>query len=85
MVDVWQEENRAVSFTRVNIGDTGSTDMAADWDMTVGGGYVNDWVDRGYMFGRAMEPEVVGRHIADLLAAEEAIPVSTIVPRFAEE
>ena len=33
MVDVWQEENRAVSFTRVNIGDTGSTDMAADWDV----------------------------------------------------
>jgi NAD(P)-dependent dehydrogenase (short-subunit alcohol dehydrogenase family) len=85
MVDVWQEENHAVSFTRVSVGDTGATDMASDWDMTAGGPYVQEWIERGYMFGRAMVPDAVARHIVDLLAADEAIPVSTIVPRFAEQ
>ena len=34
------------------------------------------------MFGRAMVPESVGRHLADLLASEEAVPVSSVVPRY---
>jgi NAD(P)-dependent dehydrogenase (short-subunit alcohol dehydrogenase family) len=85
MIDVWQEEHHAVGFTRLSVGDTGATDMAADWDMTAGGPYVQEWIERGYMFGRAMVPDSVARHIADLLAADEAIPTSTIVPRFAEQ
>lgn len=84
LVDVWQTEHREIGFTRVSVGDTGATDFAAEWDMTVGGEFVNEWVTRDYMFGRAMLPESVAHHVVDLLASHEAIPVSTIVPRFGE-
>jgi len=84
LVDVWQEENREIGFTRVSVGDTGATGFASDWDMTAGGEYVKEWVERGYLFGRAMQPESVARHVVDLLGSAEAVPVSTIVPRFVE-
>ena len=84
MIEVWQEENRSVSFTRLDVGDTGATEMAAGWDMTAGSEYVQEWIARGFMFGRAMVPHDVALHVADLLASREAIPISTIVPHFPE-
>lgn len=82
MIEVWQEENRSVSFTRLEVGDTGATEMAAGWDMTTGGEYVQEWIAKGFMFGRAMVPHDVALHVVDLLASREAVPVSTIVPHF---
>ncbi|MBW2275482.1 MAG: SDR family oxidoreductase [Deltaproteobacteria bacterium] len=85
LVSAWQVEQRAVSFTRVNVGDTGSTEMACEWDPAAGGYYVREWMDRGLLFGRSMLPESVARHVVTLLASDEAVPESTITPRFPNE
>jgi NAD(P)-dependent dehydrogenase (short-subunit alcohol dehydrogenase family) len=82
MVAVWQAEHHDIAFTCVNVGDTGATEMGVHWDQERGGDQIREWIQQGVMFGRAMKPESVGRHLVDLLAAEEAIPVSSIVPRF---
>ncbi len=82
MIQVWQEEHHEIAFTRVSVGDTGATEMGVGWDPDRGGDQVREWIDRGLMFGRAMLPESVGRHLADLLASEEAVPVSSVVPRY---
>jgi NAD(P)-dependent dehydrogenase (short-subunit alcohol dehydrogenase family) len=84
LIDVWQEEHRAVAFTRLNVGDTGSTEMASGWDRERGGECVREWIDKGFMFGRSMLPDSVARHVVELLASEEAVSESTIVPRFPE-
>lgn len=81
LVEVWQEEHHEVSFTRLSVGDTLGTEFAADWDLG-DGAIVREWTDRGLMFGRTMQPEAVGRHVVDLLAAEEAVAVSRLVPRY---
>ena len=82
MVAVWQAEHHDIAFTRVNVGDTGATEMGELWDHERGGDQIREWIQQGVMFGRAMKPESVGRHLVDVLAAEEAIPVSSIVPRY---
>ena len=82
LVECWQEEERSVSFTRVSAGDTLGTEMARDWDPEQTGEYVREWVEKGYLFGRAMEPLQVAQHLVDLLASREAVPVSSITPRF---
>ena len=65
LVALWQVEQRSVGFTRVSVGDTGATEMAAGWDPAAGVEHVQSWVREGRMFGRAMEPEVIGREKAD--------------------
>jgi NAD(P)-dependent dehydrogenase (short-subunit alcohol dehydrogenase family) len=82
MIECWQEEERAVSFTRVSVGDTGGTDMARDWDPEKTGEFAREWSENGFLFGRAMEPADVAEHLIDLLASREAVPVSSITPRF---
>ena len=82
LVDCWQNEERSISFTRVSVGDTGATEMASEWDSDSAGGFVGEWLAKGFLYGRTMAPEDVGHHIADLLTSREAIPVSTIVPRY---
>ncbi len=82
LVAVWQVEHPEVSFTRVSVGDTGATEMGRDWDPERGGPQVREWIQRGLLFGRAMDPASVGRHLADLLASEETVAVSRIVPRY---
>lgn len=81
-IECWQEEERAISFIRVSVGDTGATEMATKWDGESAGGFIGEWLEKGFLFGRTMNPEDVGQHVADLLASKEAIPVSTIVPRY---
>jgi len=83
LVDVWQEEHRDVSFARINVGDTGSTEMAADWDMAAGAGVIQEWSERGYLFGRVMEGESVARYVAALLACPETVGSSRMTPRHA--
>ncbi len=81
LVEVWQSEHHEVSFTRLSVGDTVGTEFASGWDLG-DGSIVREWADRGLMFGRTMEPPAVGRHVVDLLASEEAVSVSRLVPRF---
>lgn len=81
LVEVWQRENRDVSFTRLSVGDTLGTEFAEGWDLG-DGEIVREWSDEGVMFGRTMEPPAVGHHVVDLLASDEAIPVSRLVPRY---
>jgi NAD(P)-dependent dehydrogenase (short-subunit alcohol dehydrogenase family) len=83
LVEVWQNEHHEVSFTRLSVGDTLGTEFATGWDLG-DGEIVREWGDRGLMFGRTMLPETVGRHVVDLLASEETIAVSRLVPRFEE-
>ena len=78
-------EHKSIAFMRINVGDTGATEMASAWDPTAIGGHVGRWVSEGRMFGRVMEPHAIGRHVADLLASSEAVPVSTITPRYAAD
>lgn len=85
LVTLWQVEHRNIGFTRVSVGDTRETEMAAGWDPAAGAEHVGRWVSEGRLFGRAMEPETVGRHVADLLASSETVPVSSITPRYAAD
>jgi len=84
LVDVWQVENQAVGFTRVSVGDTIATEFGSSFGPAIAP-YVREWIARGLMFGRGMQPETVGRHVADLLACEEAVSESRIVPRYSQE
>ena len=81
LVEVWQSEHHEVSFTRLSVGDTLGTEFAQGWDLG-DGAIVREWTDLGLMFGRTMVPETVGRHVVDLLASEEAVSVSRLVPRY---
>ncbi len=83
LVEVWQAEEQQVGFTRLSVGDTAGTEMAAEWEPAAARRHIEEWVGRGLLFGRTMEPSVVAQHVADLLASGEAVPVSSITPRFA--
>lgn len=85
MIECWQEEEHAVSFTRVGIGDTAGTDMSTSWDPEMLGTYVGEWVERRYLFGSVMTAETVAEHVLGLLRCDEAVPESKIVPRFAAD
>lgn len=79
MIDAWQGEHPDVGFTRLSIGDTGGTEFAAHWGPELTR-WAQEWADRGYLFGRMMEPERVAEQIAAVLANPERVPVITIVP-----
>jgi NADP-dependent 3-hydroxy acid dehydrogenase YdfG len=83
LVVAWQAEHREVGFTRVSVGDTGATEMASEWDPSVGSQYVAQWVERGYLFGQAMLPDAVARHLVSILASEEHFDVVRLTPRYA--
>lgn len=84
VIESWQEEERAVSFTRVTVGDTHATEMAKDWDPEATGSIVREWVEKGFLYGRTMAPEDVAQHLVDLLALREAVPFSSLLPRYPE-
>jgi hypothetical protein len=46
------------------------------------GEVVNEWGERGVMFGRTMEPAAVAAHVTDLLAAHENVSVTRVVPHY---
>lgn len=84
LIESWQEEERAVGFTRVTIGDTHGTEMAKDWDPAATGEIVREWVAKGFLYGRTMAPEDVALHLVDLLALRETVPFSSLIPRYPE-
>jgi NAD(P)-dependent dehydrogenase (short-subunit alcohol dehydrogenase family) len=81
MVAVLQAEHPELAATCVSVGDTGATEMAAGWDPAAGGEFLREWLARGFVTGAVMAPEAVGRHVADLLASDEVVAASTVVPR----
>jgi NAD(P)-dependent dehydrogenase (short-subunit alcohol dehydrogenase family) len=84
MVECWQEEERSVAFTRVSVGDTMGTEMASTWDTADVVAFATEWSEKGYLFGRTMEPADVAQHLVDLLAGREAVPVSVLIPRYGD-
>ncbi len=84
LVEVLQVEHKRVRLTRISVGDTMPTDFANDWDMSAAGELVREWTEQGLMFGRAMQPTAVASHVVDVLASEESIPVTRIVPTYAD-
>ena len=84
LIECWQEEERSVGFTRVTVGDTHATEMASSWDPEATGKIVQEWAEKGFLYGRTMGPEDVAAHLVALLALREAVPFSSIIPRYPE-
>ncbi len=84
LVEAWQGEHPEVSFVRLQIGDTHGTEFGKGWapEETA---HIQDWVLKGYLFGRSMEPEAVAEQAVWALATREALPVMIIQPRRALE
>jgi NAD(P)-dependent dehydrogenase (short-subunit alcohol dehydrogenase family) len=82
VIESWQEEERSVGFTRVTIGDTHATEMASEWDPVATGEIVREWVDKGFLYGRTMDPTDVAAHLVDLLVLRETVPFSSLIPRY---
>jgi len=82
LIECWQTEQRAVSFTRVSVGDTNATEFASTWDPADIASYVQEWLAQGYLYGRQMTPEDVAQHLVDLLVGPECVPVAVVTPRY---
>ena len=82
LVECWQSEEHAVSFTRVSVGDTHGTEFANGWDLETLIPFVEEWNEGGYLTGRTMSPEDVALHLLGLLEGPEGVPVSYVTPRF---
>jgi NAD(P)-dependent dehydrogenase (short-subunit alcohol dehydrogenase family) len=80
----WQGEHRRVGFTTIAMGDT-VTDFGQDSDPARLGPMVGDWVKRGYMYGRAMQPESVAEQILSVLKSSETVRRVAITPRYSED
>jgi NAD(P)-dependent dehydrogenase (short-subunit alcohol dehydrogenase family) len=82
LVAIWQVEQPEVAFTRVTLGDTLPTEMASDWDPAQAARYLEQWSERGLLFGSILDAGVVADHVANVLAGTEAVPVTSVVPRY---
>ena len=58
--------------------------MASSWDPEATGKIVQEWAEKGFLYGRTMGPEDVAAHLVALLALREAVPFSSIIPRYPE-
>jgi NAD(P)-dependent dehydrogenase (short-subunit alcohol dehydrogenase family) len=82
MVAVWEIEQPEVGFTRVSVGDTFPSEIASGWDPEAAALYLDQWNRRGLLFGRTLDANDVAQHLVDLLAMREAVPVSSVTPRY---
>jgi NAD(P)-dependent dehydrogenase (short-subunit alcohol dehydrogenase family) len=82
---VWEVECPEIAITRVTVGDTGPTEMGTTEDPELIGRFVGEWAAQRLLVGRILSPEDVARHLVRLLEDEEAVPVSSILPRPAVE
>ena len=80
----WQGEHRAVGFTTIAMGDT-VTEFGQDSDPAKLAPMVKDWVESGYMYGRAMEPETVAEQVLSALASKETVRRIAITPRYSDD
>ncbi|MCP5056440.1 MAG: SDR family oxidoreductase [bacterium] len=84
LVEAWQGEHPEISFIRLQVGDTHGTEFGKGWNPEETA-HVRDWLDKGLLFGRSMEPEDVAEQVVWALGTREAIPVMVIQPRRALE
>lgn len=84
LVQAWQGEHRLVGFTTVAMGDT-VTEFGQDGDLENLISIVPLWVERGYMYGRAMEVEAIAEQVVSALACKETVRRIAITPRYAED
>jgi NAD(P)-dependent dehydrogenase (short-subunit alcohol dehydrogenase family) len=82
MIEAWQGEHRDVGFTRLQVGDTSGTEFADGWPVDDLQHYVPTWHERGYLFGRMMEPERVAEQVIAILTNPEFVPSLTLIPRW---
>jgi len=80
----WQGEHRAVGFTTIAMGDT-VTEFGQDSDPAKLGPMVKGWVDGGYMYGRAMQPESVAEQVVSALQSRETVRRIAITPRYSDD
>ncbi|MGH0036970.1 MAG: SDR family oxidoreductase [Myxococcota bacterium] len=85
LASVWEVECPEIAITRVTVGDTGPTEMGRNETPETLGRYVGEWAARKLLVGRILSAEQVARHLGRLLEEEEAVPVSSILPRPAVE
>ncbi len=80
LIEAWQGEHAEVSFIRLQVGDTHGTEFGKGWKPEETA-HVRDWLEKGLLFGRSMEPEDVAEQVVWALGTREAIPVMVIQPR----
>jgi NAD(P)-dependent dehydrogenase (short-subunit alcohol dehydrogenase family) len=80
----WQNEHREVGFTTLAIGDTFS-EFGSSADPSTLGSIVQHWVERDYMYGRAMDASAVAEQVVNVLASAETVRRLAITPRYADE
>ena len=87
LVQAWQGEHHAVGFTTIAMGDT-ITEFgqgAEPAKMVQMGEIVRSWVELGYMYGRAMDPESVAEQIVSVLKSKETIRRVAITPHYSDD
>ena len=84
LAQAWQGEHHGVGFTTIAMGDT-VTEFGQDSDFARIGEMVQRWVDEGYMYGRAMQPESVAEQIVSVLRSRETVRRVAITPRYSDD
>ena len=82
LIEAWQGEHRDVGFTRLQVGDTAGTEFADGWQVGDLEHYVAAWHERGYLYGRMMEPERIAEQVIAVLTNPEFVPSLTLIPRW---
>ena len=81
LVQAWQGEHRGVGFTTIAMGDT-ITEFGIGADPEVIAGYAQPWAERGYMYGRTMEPESVAEQVVNALSSSETVRRIALTPHY---
>jgi NAD(P)-dependent dehydrogenase (short-subunit alcohol dehydrogenase family) len=84
LVQAWQGEHRSVGFTTIAMGDT-VTEFGQDSDPRLLVDMVKNWVESGYMYGRAMQVESVAEQIVSVLNSKETVRRVAITPRYSDD
>jgi len=84
LVQAWQGEHRTVGFTTIAMGDT-VTEFGQDGDLARLGPMVSNWVEGGYMYGRAMQVDSVAEQILSVLKSRETVRRVAITPRYSDD
>lgn len=74
LVRGWRAEHPEVRFSRVTVGATDGTDFARDFDPELFGGLFGQWVARGVIPQRVMNPVDLGGSIAAALGGAVLVP-----------
>ena len=84
LVECWQNEHRAVSFTSIACGDTFSEFGHDEDDMEKMIAIVKQWDELEYRNGRIMESVAVAEQVVNAVGARESVRRIAITPSFPE-